>query len=195
MYTIFGRIRASLVVMAAAFGSGPAWSDVVKPGEEGELLNFLPALDGRHVCFARTYSADHLAQHPKQKVTEIQFRLAYHRFEPDGFFAEGQRNYYFQVRAKLRDRDRFLSTIGECSPAGNEISCGVDCDGGGVVVKRTGKPGQILVSLDEYGYLRLSSGCGGGDEGGGLDLEPGEDDHNFLLTETGAQSCPHYDNW
>ncbi len=192
------RISTVLIaVLVLAFGAAgiQASADVVKPGAEGELLKYLPAQDGKHICFARTYDADHLARHPKQQVTRIEFRLAYHRFEPDESFPEGQRNYYFQVLARLRGHDKQLSTIGECSPGAGKISCSVDCDGGGVVVKRTGKPGQILLSLDEYGSLRMTDGCDGGEEEDAVNLQPGEDDHTFLLTETSAGSCPRYDDW
>lgn len=189
------RILMFAVVFGAAAANTQVSAEVVKPGAEGELLEYLPPQDGKHICFARIYDAKHLAKHPKQQVTRIEFRLAYHRFEPDEFFPEGQRNYYFQVLAKLRGDDRQLSTIGECSPAAGKISCSVDCDGGGVVVKRTGKPGQILVSLDEYGSLRMTDGCDGGEEEEAVDLQPGEDDHTFLLTETSAGACPRYDDW
>ena len=194
MRSVFARICASMVVAAGIFGATLAFSDTVAPGEEGELLKFLPPQPGKHICFARVYTADHLVQHPKQKVSEIEFRLAYYRFEPDEYFPQGQRNYYFEVLARLRGQNKLLKSFGECSSAGDRISCGVDCDGGGVVVERTAKPNHILLSLDEYGYLRMTGGCGGDEEGEGVNLEPGEDDHKFLLTEK-SEPCPAYDDW
>lgn len=192
------RARSLRNVLAVAagvvlFAALPASSDTIAPGQEGELLNFLPPQPGKHICYSRAYSADHLAKHPQQKVTYIEFRLAYHRFEPDQFFPEGQRNYYFEALARVRGKGRLLKAFGECSPQGGKISCGVDCDGGGLVVKRTDKPGQILVDLTAYGHLRMTEGCGE-DEDDYVDLEPGADDKTFLLTQT-AGSCPAYESW
>jgi hypothetical protein len=182
----------SSIALAAFFWTVGASADTVAPGEEGELLKFLPAEPAKHICFARAYSADHLARHPKQKVTEIEFRLAYHRFDPDEFFPAGQRNYYFEVLATLRGEPGQLTGFGECSPDGDAISCSVDCDGGGIRAKRTATPGTVLLYFGGYDYLRMSGGCDGG-EGG--ELVPGEDDKEFLLTERAAESCPAYEDW
>ena len=141
-----------------------ASADTVAPGEEGELTRFLQPVEGKRVCFARIYDADHLAKHPKQKVTQIEFRLAYHRFEPDENFPQGQRNYYFEVLAKVRGEKKLLSSMGECSPRGSTISCSVDCDGGGMIAKRSAKPGKILMSFGGYYGLRMTLGCGEDEE-------------------------------
>ena len=103
---------ASLVAIAGVLAGFPALADTVAPGAEGELTRFLPPEPGKRVCFSRVYDADHLARHPKQKVTEIEFRLAYHRFDPDEFFPEGQRNYYFEVLAKVRGNKKLLDRDG-----------------------------------------------------------------------------------
>jgi hypothetical protein len=178
--------------LVALFWAANAVADTVAPGQEGELLEFLPAEPGRHICYRRVYSADHLARHPKQKVTEIEFRLAYHRFDPDEFFPAGQRNYYFQVLAKLRGETGRLTGSGECSPDGHTISCSIDCDGGGIRAKRTvGGARNILLYFGGYDYLRMSTGCDG--EGG--ELVPGDDDKQFLLTKKSAEACPAYEDW
>jgi hypothetical protein len=169
----------------------PAAGQSVKPGEEGALADFLPPEPGRHICYARTYAADHLRQHPKQTVTEIAFRLAYYRHEPDEFYKQGQRNYYFALLAKRRGSSRTLTAMGECGPNGDSIGCGVECDGGGVSVSR--KPGdRILVSLGEDGRIRMSEGC---DEGDAVDLEAGADDREFLLGRVEDAACPAYEDW
>ena len=187
------RVAASLVAIAGCLAPLPASADTVAPGEEGELARFLPPVEGKRVCFSRVYSADHLAKHLKQKVTEIEFRLAYHRFEPDENFPEGQRNYYFEVLAKVRGNSRRLTAMGECSPADGKISCGVDCDCGGMIAERSDKPGKVLMSFGFYYGLRMAMGCGEDDEGDTVLLEPGEDDKEFLLSEKSA--CPAYEDW
>lgn len=187
------RIVALAILASGACMTTPASPDTVAPGQEGELLNYLPPQPGKHICFSRSYSAAHLAEHPKQQVTDIEFRLAYHRFEPDQFFPEGQRNYYFEALAHVRGNDKLLKAFGECSPLGDKISCGVDCDGGGLIVKRTDKPGQILIDLTSYGHLRMTEGCGEDDDSY-VDLQPGADDKTFLLSVSTAP-CPAYETW
>src|SRR5688572_12239410 len=77
-----GRISWSIVMLAAAMLSAPVAAQPVEPGEEGDLALLVKPEHGAHACFSRTYDAAHLAEHPKQQVTEMHFRLAYHRFEP-----------------------------------------------------------------------------------------------------------------
>ena len=174
----FVRCWSTSILLAGFFCAVGASADTVAPGQEGELLKFLPPEPGKHICFARVYGADHLASHPKQKVTEIEFRLAYHRFEPDENFPAGQRNYYFEVLAKRRGDDKRLTAFGECSPAGQSISCSIDCDGGGMVAERAGKH-EILLGFGGYSYL----GCRGAaaERETRPNLVPGDDDKEFLL--------------
>jgi hypothetical protein len=189
----FVRFWSKSILLAGFLcAAGAASADTVAPGQEGELLKFLPPEPGKHICFARVYDADHLARHPKQKVTEIEFRLAYHRFDPDENFPAGQRNYIFEVLAKRRGDDSRATAFGECSPASQSISCSIDCDGGGMVAERVGK-NEIRLSFGNYSYLRMS-GCGGG-EADAADLVPGDDDKEFLLAETSPGECPAYDDW
>lgn len=181
MRRVLGGTFCFLALMA-----GVAGAQTVTPGEEGELAKFLPPQPGSNICYARTYSAEHLKKHPQQKVTEVGFRLAYYRHEPDEFFPKGQRNYYFAMLAKQRGSSKTLTAMGECGPDGNSISCGVECDGGGITVAR--RPGdKILISL---GRIRMSAGC---DEEDAVDLEGGADDREFLLSR--VEECPSYDDW
>lgn len=183
------RIAAGVLFCAAL--AVPAFGQAIAPGEEGELANFLKPEAGKRICYARIYTPEHLAKHPKQKVTEIGFRLAYYRFPPDEFYPQGQRNYYFALTAKRKGSARLLTARGECGPNGNSIGCGVECDGGGVSVTR--RPGdKILVSLGKGGWIRMSEGC---DEGDAVDLEAGEDDREFLLSRLPDSACPPYGAW
>ena len=61
--------------MAGLLAPLSAAADTITPGDEGELARFLPPVEGKRVCFARVYDADHLARHPKQKVTQLEFTL------------------------------------------------------------------------------------------------------------------------
>lgn len=186
----FGFFAAFLCVL---FAPSVAISQAIEPGQEGELANFLKPVPGAHVCYGRVYSDQHLAKHPKQKVTEVGFRLAYHRFSPDQTYPQGQRNYYFAMTARTRGQARTMTAIGECGPNGDSIGCGVECDGGGVSVTR--RPGdKILVTLGPGGRIRMTAGCGD-EETDSVDLEAGEDDHEFLLSRLPDAACPAYERW
>ena len=71
--------------------------------------------------------------------------------------------------------------------------CGVECDGGGVVVRqRSG--GKLLVDLAATGRIRLSDSCAEDDEEG-IELLPGKDDKTFLLEKSAASQCPPPEKW
>lgn len=176
------------VGIASAAGAQP-----VPPGEEGELLAFLPPRHGEHACFARAYDSAHLAAHPDQTVTAMEFRIAYFRWESDDLYPLGQRNYYFALRAKRRGEASELTAMGECTPLGEGIGCGVDCDGGGIRVSRD-VDGTVLVDLGEDGRIRMTPGCGD-EETGAIDLTSGKDDRWFRLDPVPGAQCQGYDDW
>ena len=183
--------RYILVLGIASAAPFAATGQPVPPGEEGELAGFLPPEEGARICYRRAYSPEHLAKHPDQTVTEVEFRLAYYRHDADEFYPQGQRNYYFAMLAKRRGGDRTLTAFGECVPGSKGISCGIDCDGGGVHLTR--RPAdKVLLDLTGYGRIRMSEGC---DEADAVELEPGKDDREFLLTKIEDSACPAYDDW
>jgi hypothetical protein len=162
----------------------------VKPGAEGPLAALLAPGPGKHICFARRYDTAHMRAHPAQRVRSMGLRLAYHAHAPDAFYPQGQRNYYFQLRATLRD-GRALATGGECAPAGEHgevIRCGVDDDGSAVLI-RPATGGSLTVDLQATGRIRMSAGESD------FDLMPGADDGTFLLAARPAGECPAYEHW
>jgi len=166
----------------------------VEPGKEGNLAEFVKPEPGERVCFARTYDAAHLAKNPKQTVSAIKFFLSYIKHDPDQYRKDGQRNYYFNLEVRFRDRPRkAFTTGGDCFPGDGVIRCNVDCDGGGVQVRWDRKPDRILVDVEKTGYIRLAE-CGG-EEDKSRELRPGADDRTFLLTRLRADACPLYEMW
>lgn len=184
------------VVLSTLLAVTGARAQAIEPGKEGELANFIPPQAGARACFGRVYDAEHLKAHPQQQVTEMQFRIAYYIHDPDEFAPKGQRNYYFEVLTRLRDQKQAkpLTAMGECRPTedGKAIICGVECDGGGVTVKRSGD-GKIMVDLEAMGRLRMTADCG--DEEDGVELTSGADDRRFLLSKIPQAECPAYDDW
>ncbi|MET3925898.1 hypothetical protein [Devosia sp. 2618] len=143
----------------------------------GELDSFIAPVDGASITWSRNYDAAHLAAHPDQLVTAMQLAVSYEIFDPA---LEGQVN--FELQAALRGGKQGVTT-GTCMPYGQNMWCGVECDGGGILVsKRPG--GSVLVNLANVGYIRMSEvGCGEDEnsEGGSFDLTSGKDDKLFLL--------------
>lgn len=185
-----------VVSMAILLTIAPqAMAQAIEPGKEGVLADLLAPTPGKRLCFARSYSKDHLEAHPKQKVTDVQFHLSYYRHQPDEFYSKGQRNYYFRMMAKLRGSSKTYTAMGECSASGANIFCGVECDGGGVNL-RSRPQGRLLVFFaNENSEIRMTEGCDEADEGNYIELKPGDDDKEFLLNPVNAGACPAYERW
>lgn len=184
-------VRGSVFLLVFLVSAPVAMAQSIEPGREGVLANILAPDPGKRVCYARSYSKDHLAAHPKQKVTDIKFQLAYHRHQPDTDFPKGMRNYYFRLIAELRGSSRIYSAMGECSASGSNIFCGVECDGGGVNI-RARQQGKLLVFFGDSDEIRLTDGC---EEGDSMQLQAGADDKEFLLNSVPAAACSPYEKW
>ena len=72
-------------------------------------------------------------------------------------------------------------------PSDTGASCGVECDGGGVGLRREPRTGAILIDLTRYGRIRMTRGCG--DEENAAEVEPGRDDKLFRLEIADAAVC------
>jgi hypothetical protein len=190
-------MRPAIVFGLAAAGSlaameiGTALAD-----EYFKLKALLPPAPGAQACYARTYDKAHLAQYPKQKVTEMIFSLRYttlgedeaHLVATEGGGVEKQYfDYDFTLAAKVRDQSKTLYASGDCTSL-EGIGCGVDCDGGGVQIEPVPGPDDtILVRLDrDYSYIRMSLGCSEGED---VELKGGDDDKVFKLTKAPAALC------
>lgn len=185
-------LPCSALVLMAALAATPSQAQPVPPGEEGALAFLVRPQPGARACFKRVYDKAHLASHPHQTVTAMDFRIAYHRFEPDDNYPHGQRNYYFLMEAKRRGEKGRLVASGECTPGGSKaIYCGVECDGGGVSIEAR-QDGGLTVDLTG-GSIRMSRGCG--DEEDYVLLDAGKDDRRFRLERLAESQCPAYENW
>jgi hypothetical protein len=156
-----------------AWAAGAAMAATSVAAEE--LTSFVDAQKGARGCWSRQYSAEHLAAHPDQLVTAMDFTM-----QLDGEF------HYFELTADLRG-GQSGSAAGACSEYEGVVSCGVDCDGGGVVL-RHGADGKVLLDLSAYGYIRMTNSCGE-DEEDGFALEAGRDDKEFLLSPASGKAC------
>ena len=95
-----------------------------------------PPGDKAYACFMRRYDAEHLAQHPKQKVAAMKLLVATEIRE-----GENTLGYSFRLGVKYRHRAGDFDSSGYCNHAISEdkpseirFACGVDCEDGGINV-------------------------------------------------------------
>lgn len=136
--------QALLVVAlaAAAYAGAP----LTVQAQEGVDKAAAAAFDNRmfagppgakaYACFVRRYDANHLAQHPKQKVSAMKLLVSAEDAPEDK-----ATNYSFRLGVAYRHRPGNFDSSGYCNHAiaaesGREMrfECGVDCEGGGITV-------------------------------------------------------------
>ena len=149
-----------------------------------------------YACFVRRYDAAHMAQHPLQKVTVMKLLITA-EMVPDDKVLE----YSFRLGVNFRDRPGDFDSSGDCGhaavtkvpdnaeteiPAGVDIVCAVDCDGGGVTVSLANKDASLIVKpLDR---IRIWKGKNF-DETATTALNAGADDKVFRLDRTKLDEC------
>ena len=149
-----------------------------------------------YACFVRRYDAAHMAQHPKQKVTVMKLLITA-EMVPDDKALE----YSFRLGVNFRDRPGDFDSSGDCGhaavtkvpdnaeteiPAGIDISCGVDCDGGGVTVSLANNDASLIVKPIDR--IRIWKGKNP-DESAATALNAGADDKVFRLDRTKLDEC------
>ncbi|MGB6172217.1 MAG: hypothetical protein WBG12_09655 [Xanthobacteraceae bacterium] len=154
-----------------------------------------------YACFARQYDAEHLAQHPLQKVSVMKLLIS---TEKDADFPNLQ--YAFRLGVSFRDRPGNFDSSGNCGhaptikdpdnsdipppdrvtrPAGIDFECDVDCDGGGVNVTLADSDNAIILTLD---HIRIWKSNAPDAEAAGA-LQAGADDKVFRLDRTSLNEC------
>lgn len=148
----------------------------------GELDDFVAATDGATTCWSRAYDRQHLASHPDQQVTAMDLAVTY---MAESHVSAAQ--YVFRLEVDMRDGSHG-EAVGPCMADGNDIWCGVECDGGGVYVS-TGSSDSVIVDLERRGAIWMSTSCGEENFDEGFSLEAGLDDKQFRLDELLPQFC------
>ena len=178
----------TLVATAAAAGLSHA-EDVVDKAKtrDFDAKVFARPFDQKtYACFVRRYDANHLAQHPKQKVSAMKL-LVTAEIPPE----QQTINYSFRLGVKYRNRPGNFDSSGYCrhvvaEDKGGEIhyGCGVDCDGGGIDVAMKDDKSAI-VELERIRMWDRKKP----DEDSGNDLEAGADDKTFRVYRTNLSEC------
>ncbi|WP_321177520.1 hypothetical protein [Bradyrhizobium sp. USDA 3256] len=138
-------LKQALLVVALA-AAAHAGAPLTVQAQEGVDEAAAAAFDNRmfagppgvkaYACFVRRYDANHLAQHPKQKVSAMTLLVSAEAAPEDK-----ATNYSFRLGVAYRHRPGNFESSGSCNHAiaaesGHEIrfECGVDCEGGGITV-------------------------------------------------------------
>lgn len=103
-----------------------------------------------YACFVRRYNAEHLAQHPKQKVAAMKLLVS---AETDS--EDKQLHNSFRLGFRYRHRSGDFDSSGSChhtvlTKEGNEVrlGCGVDCEGGGIGIALSKDDKSVIVRLE-----------------------------------------------
>ena len=140
-----------------------------------------------YACFVRRYDPDHLARHPKQKVSAMKLLMTA-EIPPD----ENTTNYSFRLGVKYRHRSGDFDSSGGCGhaiaeDAGHAIrfGCGVDCDGGGIGVALSKDDKSAIIRLERVRIWQNNKP----DEEAGDSLVAGADDKIFRLDRIDTREC------
>lgn len=182
-----------VVALAAAACAGAA---LTVGAQEGVDKAKATAFDNRmfagppgakaYACFVRRYDANHLAQHPKQKVSAMKLLVTAEEAPEDKII-----NYSFRLGFKYRHRAGNFDSSGYCSHivvehAGGEIrlGCGVDCEGGGIEVAMKDDK-SALIRLERIRIWERNKP----DDDASNDLVAGADDKIFRVDRSDLHEC------
>ncbi|KWV59215.1 hypothetical protein AS156_31560 [Bradyrhizobium macuxiense] len=140
-----------------------------------------------YACFVRRYDADHLAQHPRQKVSAMKLLVTAEDAPEDKTV-----NYSFRLGIRYRHRTGNFDSSGYCNhaiatDAGNEVrfGCSVDCEGGGINVALSKDDKSAIIRLEKITVWNRNKP----DDEAGDALVAGADDKIFRVDRADASEC------
>lgn len=136
-------------------------------------------------CYARQYSAEHLASHPNQTVAQIEFGHFPTRYKEWAYDPE-EGSIPFIVQVTFRDSDKIYNDFGECRPQADGLRCQIECDGGGFTLTHKDTDSILLHTRDGNGFT--VTGCGDEDF---RQISTKTDDKVFLLHRLPAAQCKY----
>jgi hypothetical protein len=181
-------LAAVMVAGSAALGHAQEGT-VDKAAADAFDTRLFAAAPGKKAfaCFVRHYDADHLARHPKQKVSAMQL-LVTAEMDPEA----NRLGYSFRLGVKYRQRPGDFDSSGYCNhavaeDAGHDIrlDCGVDCEGGGINVALAKDDKSAVIRLERITIWQRNKP----DAEAGDALLAGADDKIFRLDRTDSQDC------
>jgi hypothetical protein len=189
--TLFVALTFVISAAAAAFVSSPARAqdgvDKARAAAFDKRLFAGPVGARTYACFIRRYDANHLAQHPRQKVNATKLLVTAEN-PPE----EKTTNYSFRIGVKYRHRSGNFDSSGYCNhvlaeDAGNQIrfGCGVDCEGGGINVALSKDEKSAIIRLER---IRMWNRNKPDDEAADA-LLAGADDKIFRVDRADVREC------
>jgi hypothetical protein len=190
MVSLAGARSCFLVLAGLAVAAGtiaPAGAAEGGGDFAGRLVGRTAGEGKASACFIRTYDAAHLASHRGQKVAAMMVLVS---AEPAG--ATMGPAFSFSLGVKLRASGTRWEAGGACggaTPGGDgsgridRLTCGVDCDGGGIEI-RLADDATAVVTIDHY--MRVSKS---GDDAVQKSLSAGAEDRSFRLQRTKLGDC------
>jgi hypothetical protein len=190
------RLIRVFLLTAAAMSlpavSGPAVADDAQQAETDFAKRvFADTIDKptEYACFSRHYDAQHLAEHPLQKVSIMKLLVSAERDAGDKKLA-----YSFRLGVNFRNRPGDFDSSGDCAHLTDDdaatqkadFGCGVDCDGGGIGVALAKDNASVLVRLNDA--IRIWKGKNY-DEDASIALKAGADDKVFHLDRANINDC------
>ncbi|MCX7310951.1 MAG: hypothetical protein NTV56_04335 [Alphaproteobacteria bacterium] len=186
-------LRTTLLICSIAALAIPAAAQDSSP-KSSPLPEHLPLKV--EACFGRSYDAEHLARHPKQRVTRFHLFRDFSRDtnaeDPPmslGEFkdSDGENdNVALSAYVRFRDKPGVYSNWLSCHRYERFVRCGVDCDGGGFKLRESGKS----LSLENEGFVVIG-GCGAtyDEQENSEHVRPGTDDRTFQLDLQPLAAC------
>ncbi len=189
MRSIRGLLLTAAVATLPAL-AGPAVADEQQDETDFAKRVFADTLDKptEYACFTRHYDAQHLAQHPLQKVSVMKLLVSAERDPEDKKLA-----YSFRLGVNFRNRPGDFDSSGDCAHLTGDgaakekidFGCGVDCDGGGISINLAQDNASVIVKLES---IRIWKGKDY-DEDAATSLKAGADDKVFRLDRTNMNDC------
>ena len=141
-----------------------------------------------YACFSRHYDAQHLAEHPLQKVSVMKLLVSAERDAGDKKLA-----YSFRLGVNFRNRPGDFNSSGDCAHLTGDdaakqkidFGCGVDCDGGGISINLAQDNASVIVKLEA---IRIWKGKDNDDDAA-TELKAGADDKVFRLDRANVNDC------
>jgi hypothetical protein len=170
--------------------AGPATADEAQDETDFAKRVFADTLDKptEYACFSRHYDAQHLAEHPLQKVSVMKLLIGAERD------AESKKlSYSFRLGVNFRNKPGDYDSSGDCAHLTGDdatkqkidFGCGVDCDGGGIGIDLAKDNASVLVRLEG---IRIWKGKNNDDDAA-TELKAGADDKTFHLDRTSINDC------
>ena len=190
MKRTLSMLTFAAAILAASAATGHAEDEGIdKAKAEAFDVRMFSSPPGKkaYACFVRHYDADHLARHPRQKVSAMKLLMT-----AETPSDEDPHNFSFRLGVKYRHRSGDFDSSGDCGhvvaeDTGNEIrfGCGVDCDGGGIGVALSKDDKSAIVRLERVRIWQHNKP----DDEAESSLVAGADDNMFRLDRTDANEC------